>query len=268
MPIGSWLRRTLKSALQAFTRNVVYEVEYAGVKVKRRGGLEMLRARAFNREEKDFLATLPVHGSTVYDVGAHIGILTVAFARLVGPNGCVVAIEPNPDNCRSIREHLDLNRVTTRVEIVPVGVGDESAAGELVVRKEGTGTGTLDHHISDQIISEGAYDVVPVDVYTIDELVDEWDLPVPDVVKLDVEGFEFQALRGMANTVRASNPSLYIEIHGAGGVEKDANISRVVDLLRDWDYQIVHVETNTPITRQNARVAREGHIYCTRRPPI
>ena len=80
---------------------------------------------------------------------------------------------------------------------------------------------------------------------------------------MDVEGFEYDVLLGMKNTLENKKPALFIEIHGATFEEKEANILNIVKLLKQYDYNIKLVETDEIITIDNSFKAREGHIYCS-----
>src|SRR5580658_10208738 len=62
-------------------------------------------------EIQELLAANVKPGSVMWDVGANVGFLTLIAARLVGPNGQVVAFEPLPSNCEAIRRNLALNQM-------------------------------------------------------------------------------------------------------------------------------------------------------------
>ena len=69
--------------------------------------------------ELSILRTLIPEGSTVVDVGANLGYFSLLAAKLVGPTGRVVALEPNSENCRLLLSSLRLNG-TTNVDLLPV----------------------------------------------------------------------------------------------------------------------------------------------------
>ena len=70
------------------------------------------------------LAGIVQNGMTVFDVGAHIGILTLAAARRVGPKGRVYALEPSPETARTLERHIALNGWQDRVELVRAVASD------------------------------------------------------------------------------------------------------------------------------------------------
>ena len=96
----------------------------------------------------------------------------------------------------------------------------------------------------------------------LDYIISKEGIPLPDFIKIDIEGFEFDALMGMENLLKNKKPELFIEIHGATRTEKESNILKIVSLLKKHNYDIQLVETNEIITIENTVKAREGHIYC------
>src|SRR5438128_9459358 len=67
-------------------------------------------------------------GDTIVDVGAFIGLYTIALAKRVGPSGKVVAFEPDPDNFTALKAHVELNNVSDRVELIQAAVGTQDGA--------------------------------------------------------------------------------------------------------------------------------------------
>lgn len=150
--------------------------------------VEQGRERTFVR----LLTAAVPPGGTVLEGGAHLGFVTVHAARAVGPNGRVIAFEPNVDVHAALRENLVANGVSERVEVVPKALGDTAGRARFFVRDDTSSLVDL------------ATDAVPVevDVVRADE---EIATPV-DVVKLDVEGGEPAALRGMAGLLAGPRP--------------------------------------------------------------
>ncbi|WP_259312750.1 FkbM family methyltransferase [Capillimicrobium parvum] len=138
-------------------------------------------------------------GDVVHDVGASIGFLTVICARLVGPEGRVVAFEPGDDAAGRLRHNVALNGLRN-VTLVRAGVVDRA------------GRGAFTGHSSLVWGDVEAIDDGPIRLTTIDAEI-AGGLPAPDLVKLDVEGTEGAALRGMAATLRDHRPVVLCEIH-------------------------------------------------------
>ena len=164
------------------------------------GTHEMPVQRALQREVRPAM--------TVYDVGAHLGFFTLALARLVGPQGRVLAFEPLPANVLLLRENLAMNpAVSANVQVIEAAVAGESARTRLFAAASSTmariTTPTADH--------VGTHEV---ETLTLDELVFARGAPPPQVVKMDIEGAEGLALAGARRLLGEVAPLLLIEVHG------------------------------------------------------
>lgn len=135
-------------------------------------------------------------GAKVFEIGGHHGCTAVILARSVGPQGRVVVCEPVPGNVAIIREQIRLNGLDN-VVVVPEAIGAQS--GHVTVRD-----------ISNGAVST-AGDGVGVPLTTIDALVERTGI-MPDLIKIDVEGYEIDVLRGAARTLQR-HPALQVEVH-------------------------------------------------------
>ncbi len=140
-------------------------------------------------------------GSTVYDIGAHVGYYTLMASVLVGPTGKVYAFEPLPRNLHYLRKHLSLNKIQN-VQVIAGAVSDTD--GTLRFQEGGdSSTGRLSE----------AGDIV-VATYRLDNFVKEKNLPLPDYLKIDVEGAELKVLQGSRNILRQRHPVIFLATHG------------------------------------------------------
>lgn len=153
------------------------------------------------------LPALVAPGMVVYDIGANVGFFVLAFARLVGPTGQVVAFEPSPRPLARLRENVALNSLDN-VQVVASALSD--VEGTVVFS---LGPSDSQGRLGD-LRAERADDVrIEVPCLTVDGYVRRGGLP-PNVVKIDVEHAEGRVLRGMSETLRKHRPRLVIEMHG------------------------------------------------------
>jgi FkbM family methyltransferase len=142
-------------------------------------------------------------GNTVFDVGAHVGVYTLFLGKKVGPAGRVIAFEPAPENLPALRRNIARNGLKN-VIVVPLALGEAAGTGRLVGRSV---FGTL---------TAGAKDGPSrvVSIASGDALAAASGWAVPCAIKIDVEGYEREVLRGMARTL--SHPAcrwICCEIH-------------------------------------------------------
>ena len=132
-----------------------------------------------------------VPGMTVIDGGAHVGYFTCQAAQLVGPRGLVLAFEPAPRNFALLQANVWRNGFTN-VACFPWALGSEPGLAGLRLSETNTG----DHRL------DGSGGGVTVRVAALDEVLAI--RPPVDVVKLDVQGNEEAAVRGMTRLLAAS----------------------------------------------------------------
>ncbi|HVS85446.1 MAG TPA: FkbM family methyltransferase [Gaiellaceae bacterium] len=136
-------------------------------------------------------------GARVFDCGAHQGVVALMIAHEVAPGGEVIAVEASPHNAAVLERNRDLNGAA--IEVVAAAVTDRP------------GTVHFRGALNGSITGRGGGAVVPAT--TLDELTRRFG--APDVVFMDVEGAELQAIAGGAETLTAL-PDLFVEVHPQG----------------------------------------------------
>ncbi len=245
----AWISRCL---FDSFT----YTVRHGLIRgMQRRGGLGWIPAwiaRGTQTREEMFWRNLPLNGLTVYDVGAFHGILTMFFASR---GAQAIAYEPNNANRARLIENIHLNALTN-VHVRKFGVGSQPGEGTLRVTPAMAGAGTLNPHAA-------APDAQQIEITTLDRDIATCGLPAPDLIKIDIEGWELEALEGARVTLATHHPALFLEMHGETMREKKRRVGEIVAFLHQAGYlDIVHIETGLAIGAANAAVAAEGHLYC------
>jgi FkbM family methyltransferase len=127
-------------------------------------------------------------GFVVYDVGAHAGFHSLFCGLLVGPSGCVIAFEPNPENRSSVERQKTINS-SLPLTILPFALSDQCATLKL-----DTSPGSSQGRVAEN-------GDVTVEALTIDSLVSQGQIPPPQLIKIDVEGHEEQVIRGSLKTL-------------------------------------------------------------------
>ncbi len=179
-----------------------------------------------------FLAARVRPGMRVADVGANLGYYTVLLADLVGRDGRVIAVEPNPAMTRLIRRNLLLNGLAPRVEMIEAALAAEAeATGTLFVPHEDPKNATIVPQ-DPELLGQGS--LRSVRLTTLDALTTE-QAPL-DLVKVDAEGAEDEILVGMEETLRRDRPDLVLEFNAARSSDPAALLSRIAA-----HYPVLHV---------------------------
>jgi len=157
------------------------------------------RFRIFEPEFLDAFEMEAARARVVFDVGSYIGLYSVT-ALCCGDDVQVHAFEPEPVNFDIVQRNL--GQVGGRWKAHQVCLGDEDGSLRLTIK------GNSGHFVGS---SEGRNIEVPV--RTVDSLIADGTIPVPDLVKIDVEGFEANVLRGMRQTLQEERPLILMELH-------------------------------------------------------
>ncbi len=144
-------------------------------------------------------------GMTFYDIGANIGYMSMIAARLTGPDGKIIAFEPY-ELSRDILIHNVKANNFRNIKIERLAIAEE------------VGFIDLKHTAELARVSRAQYgdDFVTVECTTLDRYVNDKDVPPPDVIKIDIEGYEIEALEGMLSTLKVYKPVVIVEVHYLG----------------------------------------------------
>ena len=179
----------------------------------------------------------------VLDVGANVGAHTLTLANLVGPNGKVLAFEPNPAINRKLARNVGLNRFSN-VAIHQLALGE--AEGVLQLRVPAAGTAEFSNPgMASLVALDSPHDLVDVGVRRCDDIVRDERLGRVDVVKIDVQGFEMQVLRGMAKTIGDFHPVILFEFEDWAWEKAGSKLVEAVDFFATRSYGLWEIEAGS-----------------------
>lgn len=139
----------------------------------------------YEAEERARVAAELGAGDSFVDLGAHVGLFTLLAAREVGPSGCVVAVEANPDTHARLVENVRRNGFEN-VRTFGCGVSDRHEVRSLGLREHNSGHSSFLH---------GDAPTVEVDCAPLAALLEKAGLERVGGMKLDLEGFEYRVLQ-------------------------------------------------------------------------
>ena len=177
---------------------------------------------------QEALRRLLAPGDVFYDIGANVGFFTLVGARLVGPQGRVVAFEPVPWCARAVGRNIELNGFE-HASIREVAVGYADGSARLLVVGEASWS-----HLESTGRHADVRDEIDVTVESLDGLVGSGAIPPPDVMKIDTEGAELQAIAGARETIARHRPAIVCELH-------DTNAAFVA-LMDELGYAVTNLD--------------------------
>jgi FkbM family methyltransferase len=164
-------------------------------------------------------------GARVFDLGAHQAVVALIISRLVGPQGRVVALEAERHNFDVASRNKALNDAGN-LEVVHAAAGGEDGWLNF--------TGGL----NGSVVTDGGLGGARTRSRTVDSLAEEHG--PPDVVFIDVEGFEHEVLRGAEKTLEAGMTDFFVEVHVGYGLEDlGGSAQEIVDYFGQPRYNVL-----------------------------
>ncbi len=171
-------------------------------------------------------------GDTCWDIGANIGFYTCLLASQVKNTGTVVAFEPATRTCDYLQENVSLNHFSN-VAVVNKGLGDKTEQRHLHYSEASLTEGTASIKYA-----EGRTASERVSLDRIDNLISE--LPVPNFIKIDVEGYQLEVLRGGEHCLKTHAPLLMAELKDVGNTNRD-NFNEIEKYITYLGYSIYEI---------------------------
>jgi FkbM family methyltransferase len=226
MPNSTWWGRAIRFPLRLIPPGLVISIFQGPLKGKKwiaGSSVNGCWLGSYEYEKQRIFSATILDSSVVYDIGAHAGFYTLLASKLVGLHGKVLAFEPLPENLMFLKEHLRINNISN-VEVFNVAISDSSGT---FMFEEGV------HSSMGRLSDRG---IIPVLTTTLDKLIDNSQLPLPDIIKMDIEGEELSALRGAEKLIEKKHPVIFLATHG------DVIHQQCCDLLTDYGYVLSAID--------------------------
>jgi FkbM family methyltransferase len=203
----------------------------------------------WGKDEGDlrFLWRILGTGQTFLDIGAYHGIYSVVAGERVGRGGRVIAFEPSPRERHRLGLHLRWNRIRW-AKIEPYAVGSQASLASFfqVVAGDPTRNGLKPPATDDSVAK------ITVNTVSLDQYMKETGLSRVDVMKLDVEGGEMEALRGAEKLFHTFRPVLICELLDETTRVWGYNACEIVSLLKGAGYQWFECRKDGTLTPHEA----------------
>jgi FkbM family methyltransferase len=175
-------------------------------------------------EDFMFMWLKPEKGEVLADIGAHIGKYTLTTAKIVGDEGVVVAIEPDPENYQALQNNIKINNIKNVIAL-NLAAWDKDCILKLF-------TGHLAGHNSLKINWKlGGHEVR---AKTMDSVLRECGVDRVDWIKIDVEGAEWEVLCGLRETIDEKRPRIVAEV-------SYENIDRIKEFMEERGYGLIKI---------------------------
>lgn len=213
----------------------------------------------FERNTRNALTELVAPSATVLDIGANVGAHTLHLAQCVGPEGRVLAFEPTEFAFSKLTRNLGLNP-SLRSRVTPyhcfLAAKDEASIPSAIYSSwplEGQTSPTEDFHAKHL---GQAMPTTTARARSIDSVLAELGNPRVQLVKLDVDGFETEILRGAQMLLRESRPIFVMELAPYVLDERGTSLAELLDIFAQHGYRFYHEQTKQPLPSAAADYAK------------
>jgi len=183
----------------------------------------------YERGTLEVLGAMLREGDHFVDVGANIGLMAVYAARLVGPKGKVSAFEPHPTTAAILSENAALNALP-QLHIHRLGLGSREEKTTIYDDiEDNRGAARIHATVQESV----GYEIL---VNRMDRCLDEQENP--QVVKIDVEGYELEVIKGMEKIIHKDAPMLIVESSAETNPGGSAHTEGLHQVLSSYSYRL------------------------------
>ena len=220
--------------------------------------LSLFQTGTYEKGTLYFIASCLNRGDCFIDIGANIGLMSIFASQCVGNSGKILAFEAHPETHELLLENIQLNKIEN-IKTFNFALGNETGKATIYDNwNVNRGGASLVIHAENSTGFE-------VDVKTLDEVIQN-DFQ-PKMIKIDVEGFEFQVLKGATNTIKNCKPILIIEFSVSR--ENQYDPFEMIDFIESFGfYEIFKLsgtkERKSKLIQINSREEFPNHdnIFC------
>lgn len=176
---------------------------------------KLLQLRRRPNLEKITFLNLVETGDLVLEGGANVGAWTGLFGVLAGASGRVISFEPVPSTFAILLSRIRSLPCANRIEAVNAALSDTNGRARISLPGEDSAQASLALHDGGSWRDAAAVRHFECDTWRADDFLLKRGLGPPGFIKLDVEGAELPALKGMEQTLKAGHPILHLEVCAA-----------------------------------------------------
>lgn len=197
---------------------------------------------------------------TIIDVGGNIGQSCLEInnnRNALFKDFKIISFEPYPETYHHFIHNLKLNHSIQNIRVENMGLGEEESEVKMF-RECNTNSG------GNKVVfdtSQNTAGIETVKITTLDHYVESHQIEKVDFIKIDIEGYEYSALKGAEKTLRKFKPKLYLELDTHNLKKQGTSPAEVLSYLKNLNYTIIDVHHNYS-ERELTTKAVHTDIYC------
>jgi FkbM family methyltransferase len=221
IPLASYIE------LQAAGKPQRLDYEHADIFLRVTNKTEMFRVKACAKEPftVDWIHNRVGKGDVMFDIGANVGAYSMVAAKKRGGGARVYAFEPSYANVATLSANIALNDLGGQITPIPVALS--ATTGMNVLNLRDLDSGSARHGLGDQMPEDGHVAFrQPVMTFRLDDLIEHFDVPAPNHIKMDVDGGELDVIAGASRTLScATLRSMLVEV----AVDESSQVTQAIE---------------------------------------
>jgi FkbM family methyltransferase len=169
-----------------------------------------------------YLRSILKKGDCFVDVGANIGLMSIFAAECVGREGKILAFEAHPKTAILLQENIELNGLKN-IQVCQYALGSTEGKTHIYDNWQVNRGG------ASLVVKTDASEAYEIDIHSMDQV-----FPadrIPKAIKIDVEGFELEVLKGATETIRKHHPVLIVELSENRSNVHDSSVE-LIDFIK------------------------------------
>jgi FkbM family methyltransferase len=189
-------------------------------------GTDVLRSGKIETPEDEFIKKLAKPNMVIVDIGAHWGGFSLLFGKLMEGKGKVISFEASKRNFNILRKNICINRLTDIVKPFHFAVGDKETLLKFPLAATSSGHNSL---IRKDLPIKGYEEVKQI---KLDDFLPDLGIEKIDFLKIDIEGYEYFALKGAEKLIKNS-PNLWLFIEYSPKFMDEETFEKLTEFLRE-----------------------------------
>jgi FkbM family methyltransferase len=183
----------------------------------------------YEKNEIDYLYQTLKEGNTFIDIGGNIGLFSLNASKIIGEKGKVFAFEAFKPNYLKFQQHIQINNFHN-IKLEHLAISDKSGFIEILYNENDNNVGMASSYLQEYTSKE------KVEAVSLDEYVKKNNISQIDLIKIDIEGAEFSALKGMNEILTFHHPKIVIEINNIALKSSHHSEEELISILTEKGY--------------------------------
>lgn len=174
----------------------------------------------------------------VFDVGAHIGLVSLPISNVINENGYVYAFEPAEANLKYLNRHIRMNNIEN-IKVISNLVGSSNKENvDFFELSDPSGMNASIKNDKTNEYKKKSRNQINLDTFCKTESVN------PDIIKIDVEGYEYEVLDGAKEIISSSKPVIFLSVHPKQLSKLNSSIEELSKLISQLNYKCLEIDGN------------------------